>query len=191
MNSLPIAGITIRIAWGRTIRRMVCRSVMPSRMTKPPTRTSQVATKISRNRSRAWRRDAATARTIDSAPTPSPSGPRDATGATIWVDPQRTVASGLPACHRQVNAEPLHGHRRERSVGVHVVDDLLQHRDEVGVGRSALVDRHGQRLEENGIADLDERQPGLDRAVDGRARAQPAIEVEPTRLPLVRPVRVG
>ena len=30
MNSLPMAGITIRIACGRTIRRIVWRSVMPS-----------------------------------------------------------------------------------------------------------------------------------------------------------------
>ena len=30
MNSLPIAGMTIRIACGSTIRRIVDRSVMPS-----------------------------------------------------------------------------------------------------------------------------------------------------------------
>ena len=58
---------------------------------------------------------------------------------------------------------------------------FLSSGDEVGGGGTALVGGDGERLVVHGVADLDERQPGLDRAVDRRCSSvsQPSKSKRP------------
>src|SRR5450759_2865421 len=171
-------------------------------MTNPPTRTSQVRTNSILNWRRLRAREAATAATTASGVAEdrsvyvtcglaiSPPGTtrgRPSGRPRVASDGWRALRGRL----RVLGPEPLLGHGAQRAVGVHVGDDLVEHRHEVGGRRTALVGGHRQRLVVDGSADLDERQARLEGAVDDGDRGQPPVEVEPAGLPLVGAVRVG
>src|SRR3954453_21754127 len=141
---------------------------------RPPIRTTQVTTKLIRNRSVCLRCARSTRWTIWSGawwPWPSTASCASAMGVPLMASPrhrqsrkcERGPASRPPLesiqnkpgllldLHREVATEPLRRQGTQCPVGVHIHDDLVDRLNEHRVLGSALVERHGKRLIEDRI----------------------------------------
>ena len=196
----------------RTMNSASTRPAFQRNRPSPPTRTIQTAAKISRRGPIGSPSAAAISSTIGAG-----GGGSTSAALCAWAPPPAWVIGDRPQLARSIDGEavsaipvdrcpatalllgrqvePARTTPPEKPVSVPsscmsaMIWSTGLHERVVVLDRDVEAD--GEGLEEDRVTDRDDRIVRVDRALDGRARAQPALELGPTGLPRLGAVDVG